>query len=34
MVPTVYQRNVVGPKVHAKAINVMAEAECQIIYGS
>ena len=34
MVPPVDQRKVVGSTVHAKAINVIAEYECQRIYGS
>ena len=32
MVPTVDQRKVVGYTVHAKAICVMAEAECNVLY--
>ena len=34
MVPDVDQSKVVGSTVHAKAIHIMAEAECNIIYGS
>ena len=33
MVPPVDQSKVVGSIVHAKAIRVMAEAECNILYG-
>ena len=34
MVPPVDQRKVVGSTVHAKSIHVMAEAECNRLYGS
>ena len=34
MVPPVVQSKVVGFTVHAEAIHVMAEAECNRIYGS
>ena len=34
MVPPVDLRKVVGSKVHDKAIRVMAESECNILYGS
>ena len=34
MVNPVYQRKVVGSTVHAKAIHVISEAECNILYGS
>ena len=34
MVPPVDQRKVIGSTVHAKDISVMAEAECNRIYGS
>ena len=34
MVPPVDQSKVVGYTVHAKAIHVMAEAECKRLYGS
>ena len=34
MVPTADQRNMVGSTVHAKAIYIMAESECQRLYGS
>ena len=34
MFSPVDQINIVGSKVHAKSIHVMAESECQILYGS
>ena len=34
MVPPVDQRKVVGYTVHAKAICVMDETECNILYGA
>ena len=34
MVPPVNQRKVVGSTVHAKSIRLMAEAECNTLYGS
>ena len=34
MVPPVDQMRVVGSTVHAKDIRIMAEVECQRLYGS
>ena len=34
MVPPIDQRKLIGSTVHAKAMHVMAEAECNILYGS
>ena len=34
MVPRVDQRKVVGSTVHDKSIRLMAEAECNTLYGS